>query len=94
MPRSLSPSKRWRVYVRDRFTCQACGQIFPLPTRNLGPGYVIPGPVYRNKKGEQKRLDLVVDHVIPVHHGGTNEIENLQALCSLCNGRKGARVDG
>jgi 5-methylcytosine-specific restriction endonuclease McrA len=35
--------------------------------------------------------DLQIDHVIPVARGGSNEDENLQTLCNLCNGSKGAR---
>jgi hypothetical protein len=32
--------------------------------------------------------DLVVDHVIPLSLGGTNEDDNLQTLCGTCNTKK------
>lgn len=35
--------------------------------------------------------DLVVDHITSIARGGTNDRENLQVLCSTCNGQKGAR---
>lgn len=38
-------------------------------------------------------VDLEVDHKIPVAHGGTNDLDNLQTLCSECNIGKGARLD-
>jgi 5-methylcytosine-specific restriction endonuclease McrA len=31
-----------------------------------------------------------VDHVIALHNGGTNEIDNLVALCRDCHGKKTA----
>ena len=34
---------------------------------------------------------LVVDHIIPVAHGGSNDPENLIAACQPCNAGKGAQ---
>lgn len=34
---------------------------------------------------------LQIDHVHPVAHGGTNDIDNLVTSCSSCNQGKGAR---
>jgi hypothetical protein len=35
---------------------------------------------------------MQIDHVIPISKGGTSEVSNLQALCWLCNGQKGASI--
>lgn len=36
--------------------------------------------------------DLHVDHIVPLSRGGTNDLENLQMLCSRCNLSKGAKT--
>lgn len=37
----------------------------------------------------EPEIKLEVDHVIPVHLGGPNTIDNLQPLCGFCNRSKG-----
>ena len=41
--------------------------------------------------GRQSR-NLTVDHVIPRHHGGQHNWENLVSACPACNRRKGGRT--
>ncbi|MCS6899525.1 MAG: MOSC domain-containing protein [Myxococcales bacterium] len=36
---------------------------------------------------------VTVEHIIPRHHGGTDEAENLALACARCNGEKGRRHD-
>jgi 5-methylcytosine-specific restriction endonuclease McrA len=38
------------------------------------------------------REDLTVDHIVPLALGGSNTIENVQPLCSVCNGSKGGET--
>lgn len=38
------------------------------------------------------RVELEVDHVIPRHHGGTDDRWNLTAACVDCNRSKGAGI--
>ena len=34
--------------------------------------------------------EVVIDHIMPLALGGTNDIDNLDALCARCNSVKGA----
>ena len=34
-----------------------------------------------------------VDHIVPLKHGGTDTLDNVQLLCKHCNSSKGARID-
>ena len=40
---------------------------------------------------EKKALEI--DHIVPRNHGGTDDVSNLQALCSSCNAMKRDRDD-
>ena len=65
--------------------------------------YFPPPPIPRELKDQVKTRDgyrclccgttnksrLQVDHIKPKYHGGSDDIENLQTLCKVCNGLKG-----
>lgn len=38
------------------------------------------------------RKTLNVDHIVPMSRGGTNSVDNLQALCKTCNSSKGNKL--
>ncbi|MGB5812324.1 MAG: HNH endonuclease [Polyangiales bacterium] len=37
--------------------------------------------------------DATLEHIIPRHHGGTDDLENLAIACARCNSEKGLRHD-
>ncbi|MEM9542478.1 MAG: HNH endonuclease [Cyanobacteria bacterium P01_E01_bin.42] len=48
---------------------------------------------YKSCGKTNKTVKLQVDHIIPLAKGGTNDISNLQTLCSSCNQQKSDRID-
>jgi len=64
-------SKEVRAFVLDRngFTCQMCG--------------VAAGEAHTDDGGRKARLHI--GHIIDLSQGGTNDPNNLRALCSVCN---------
>lgn len=70
---------RAAVLERDGYQCKGCGW---SPDRMIYTG----ADALADIRG------LEVDHVYPRALGGSNDLSNLQTLCSDCNARKGARV--
>lgn len=44
-----------------------------------------------NVHGDRVETATEVDHVVPLRRGGTNDFNNLQALCKSCHSRKTAQ---
>jgi len=67
--RDISKEVRAFVLDRDGFTCQMCG--------------VAAGEPHPNDGGRKARLHI--GHIIDKTMGGSDEPENLRAICSVCN---------
>ncbi len=64
-------SKETRAYVLDRngFTCQMCGAVAGEP----------------HPYDQTRKTRLHIGHVIDKSKGGSDEVSNLRAICSVCN---------
>ena len=70
--------QRFRIYTRDNFSCVKCGRKFDVPKDWNQTSAIHDGEMY-----------LELDHIKPISKGGSNEIENKQAMCEKCNREKG-----
>lgn len=64
----------------------------PGPKRSLSPSdklRILRRDEFTCRGCGEAGTDLHVDHIIPVSKGGTDDDENLQALCVDCNQEKG-----
>jgi 5-methylcytosine-specific restriction endonuclease McrA len=94
---------RLAVYTRDGFRCRACGwEPNPPCPRYRGELALsgVGGPPHLIRRGCLDKDDeyapglylLELDHIVPYSRGGPFTVDNLQALCTGCNLRKGAKV--
>jgi hypothetical protein len=76
--RAISKETRALVLDRNGFTCQMCG--------------AVAGEPHPYDEGRKTRLHL--GHVIDKSMGGTDDLANLRAICSVCNeGAKNLTTD-
>jgi len=67
--RGISKETRSLVLDRNGFTCQMCG--------------AVAGEEHGYDPGRKTRLHI--GHIVDKSHGGSDDLPNLRALCSVCN---------
>jgi len=83
--RTVGTEQRYRILMRDNYTCQKCGRYGPGARDK--DGHPLPEP-------EDGYAVLEVDHMIPFSLGGSDDDSNLQTLCEKCNrGKSNKYID-
>lgn len=75
---------RLRVFYHKGTTCVCCGKTGTRLIQGENRGGGKHWDVYTDDL-----YPLTVDHIIPKSLGGSNDLENLQPMCSGCNSAKG-----
>lgn len=102
----MPPRLRKLIYERDKFACQRCGWSPGIPDEYDGKNAIEVQVGTRRRLTRMSWTDqpdeyvdvpiykaLVIDHIHPYVMGGAfDDPNNLQALCSTCNGKKGAKI--
>jgi len=83
------PSNVWAVFQRDNFRCWICkDQAIAMAdySQNIkSNGFA--------RTAITERDFLTVDHIVPQCYGGNNNVENLRPACSVCNTKRGERIN-
>lgn len=97
--KDVSAADRFQLITRAERRCQICGYAFPAPIPDqFVNGDKQDGPLYslydylKQTRRSQQHSQIEVDHIHPLAHGGTNELNNLQLLCGFCNSAKRDRL--
>jgi len=81
MPKNNNKIHRYLVYKKHNYTCVFCRLVFNPPENwNL------------KKAIHEHGMFLEIDHIIPLSKGGSDKIENKQALCQKCNSKKSNKI--
>lgn len=77
---------RFQVFEEKGYDCVECGLRATIVVMWVDNG----GGPHIDVFGSQKMITL--DHIYPKSLGGPGTIDNLQPMCSPCNGRKGSKI--
>ena len=84
-------SKRYKTFTRQP-SCVCCGRT--IHTAKLQyTGSQTQVSAHFNFYSEDGKL-MTKDHIKPKSKGGSDHMDNLQTMCTICNGKKGDTYNG
>ena len=89
-------SIRYHLFARER-VCACCGRIGTVMMLDVHGCYYSRAHFNLYAVQGNKLILMTRDHIIPRSKGGTDNLDNLQTLCTKCNNKKGDKpvtIDG
>ena len=80
--------RRLRVFAQKGCVCVTCGRVGTKLLETEGQK----GDIHIDLYTEDLIL-MTIDHVTPKVKGGSDDMDNLEPMCSLCNWHKGMTTD-
>lgn len=77
MPKNKNKVHRFKVYEKSNYSCVYCNRKFTIPENWNKLDAIHDGNMF-----------LEIDHIIPLSKGGSDLLDNKQALCQKCNNKK------
>jgi len=83
-------SLRYKTFIEKGYKCVCCGRVgayYALECDEVAN----PNRAHFNLYSDDDVL-MTKDHILPKSKGGKDAIENMQTMCTICNGSKGNKV--
>lgn len=83
-------SLRYKTFIEKGYTCVCCGRVGAYYALEKFIGSKKPRAHFNLYSSDD--VLMTKDHILPKSKGGADCIENMQTMCTICNGTKGNTV--
>jgi 5-methylcytosine-specific restriction endonuclease McrA len=81
MGKNKNKIHRFKVYDKYNYSCAYCNRFFAVPNNWNKKDAIHDGFMW-----------LEIDHIVPLSKGGSDNLDNKQALCQKCNNFKSDKL--